>query len=72
MITQSSDPALWNILYALWVTNKPSHVTLGASLYSAHTRVDGTIGFTLVNNMDYIDSRSLTDSKKASYKNLDG
>lgn len=71
MITQDSDPELWNDLYASYLSEgKPRDVTKRRHLYRSHKLIDGSIGFTLVETLDYLDSRSLKPSKPASYNKL--
>ncbi len=71
MIDEISDPGLWNVLNKIYLSeNKPGHVVYGEDIYVVHIMTDQSVTFGKVNPIDYIDSRSLTKSRKASYKNL--
>lgn len=73
LITESSDPNLWNALKALrekeggtaWV------VTQNRKHYRAVQTVDGNLAFVEKDKMGLVDSRSFTDSKPTTYSKLD-
>jgi hypothetical protein len=72
-ITQDSDPVLWGALYSSYLREgRPGHVTRGTSLYRAYIAITEELVFEKADNEFYLDSRSLINSKKANYKNLDG
>ena len=71
LITQGDNPTLWATLNSLYVSYGSGHVTVGTVLYRCHQLSDGSIAFEEIDNMDYIDSRSITGSKSASYTKLD-
>ncbi len=73
LVTQADDPILWQKLYdeyVLW--NCPGHVYLGDILYRVEFSPAEVIQFRSVDTLDYLDSRSLSNSRKTSYKKLDG
>lgn len=70
IITSDSDPILWAKLYEAYLYNKPGNVTLRRDLYRVVHLTDQQIGFIKVETLEYLDSRSLLGSKKASYKKL--
>lgn len=73
IITYDSNPLFWTLLNSQYINDGlPSHVTHGTEIYKVfHTSASNQVCFELVNNMDYIDSRSISGGRKASYKNLD-
>lgn len=73
LITESSDPTLWYALKASYASEgNPGNVCRGGRIYKVHTLMTEEVAFQEIENLDYIDSRSLTKSKKATYKKLDG
>jgi hypothetical protein len=71
LITQESDPVLWAGLKSSLISEGyPGHVNRGGKLYKALTKTTEEIAFMEIDTMDYMDSRSLKNSKKASYNNL--
>ena len=73
LITQSNNPVLWGTLNdALQKYSYAGYVVISTILYEVHRLTSGDTAFKEVSNIDFIDSRSITGSKKASYKDLDG
>ena len=73
IITSTSDPELWATLYDLYVAeHNPRNVVQSADIYLCVINSVGEIEFHTVEPMEYIDSRSLKNSRSASYGNLDG
>ena len=71
IITQDSNPVLWTTLYNQYVAEgQPRNVTAGSDLYEVVQTITDTYEFILVSTIDYLDSRSLTGSRSASYNNL--
>lgn len=71
-ITQESDPLLWTLLHNSYVADgQPGNVTRGTKLYKVHSMQTEEIFFVEVSTIEYLDSRSIKKSKKATYKNLD-
>lgn len=72
LITAVSDPTLYALLSSMydelrepgWVINTPDH-------YKVVYDNNGVMAFLLVPNEDLYDSRSLLDSKPATYRKLD-
>ncbi|MGC9423753.1 hypothetical protein [Vibrio sp.] len=70
-ITQESDPLLWAALQNSYFNEgKPRNVVRAGKMYAVHTALTEELVFTEVDTMDYIDSRSLKRSRKASYNKL--
>jgi hypothetical protein len=73
IVTQSGDPTLWTSLYAEWENwSRPGWITRGGSHYLTVQKSNGDIEFHLQDNYEMLDSRSPTDSRAATYVNLDG
>lgn len=73
IITEESDLLLWTLLHNSFVNEgRPRDVTRGTDLYRVRIGITEEISFVKVDPLAYIDSRSLTNSKKATYKKLDG
>jgi len=72
LITQSSDPVLWAKLEASYQSNPAAYVLYGDIHYTVHQTTGGDRGFVAKTNEELFDSRSLTRSKAASYRKLDG
>lgn len=72
LITETSDPSLWESLRDafLYEAKSPSHVCVGKALYKVVWMADGSMAFSLIETLNYLDSRSLKKSKKASYSKL--
>lgn len=71
-ITKESDPLLWTLLNnAFLAEGEPRNVTRGVKLYKPIRTITEEVVFEEVVPMDYIDSRSLKNSRKATYRNLD-
>ena len=72
IITQTSNPTLWAVLNSSYLSqDRPHTVLAGSSMYVAYENTSGEVEFKLIDTIDYIDSRSLKNSKKATYGNLD-
>lgn len=70
-VTQESDPLLWATLQSSYISEgKPRNVVRGAAMYEVHTALTEELVFIKVDSMDYINSRSLKKSRKASYSKL--
>lgn len=70
-ITKDSDPLLWTLLHNLYVNeNKPRDVYRANKLYRALQGYSEEIFFFEVDTLNYLDSRSIKGSRKASYKNI--
>ena len=71
LITEESDPVLWaGLISSLVSEGYPGHVTRGGKLYKVLTQTTEEIAFEEVVTLDYLDSRSLSNSKKTSYNKL--
>lgn len=71
IITPESNPILWGTLNTQYLRDGlPKHVTSGTMLYMAYATVESVINFKLIDNLDYIDSRSNGNGRSASYKKL--
>lgn len=73
LITQVSDPALWEVLHTEWIdVGYPGFFQCGTKYYQHHQTTDGQDAFTQLDLVrDLVDSRSYKRSKPASYKKLD-
>jgi len=72
VITNESDPLLWTLRNNSYLEeSKPRNVVRGGQMYEAYTLTTQQVAFKTVETMDYLDSRSITGSKPATYKNLD-
>jgi hypothetical protein len=70
-ITKDSDPALWALLYNSYMReNEPRDVYRGKTLFKVIELANKDIIFRPVDTLEYLDSRSIKGSKKATYKNL--
>ncbi len=72
MITQASDPTLWGNLSSVYWQGPTGYILFGSVHYTVHQLADGTLGFVAKTNKELYDSRSLSNSKPASYNKLDG
>lgn len=73
IITNDSDPLLWAALHSSYISEgKPRNVVRGGEMYEVFTTTTEQIAFKTVETLDYLDSRSITNSKPATYKELDG
>ena len=72
MITQSSDPALWASLEAAYNESPASYIVYANIHYTVHQDTSGDLGFVAKTNEELFDSRSLSVSKPASYRKMDG
>jgi hypothetical protein len=66
MITQTSDPILWDQLNELWTG--AGWVIHSGGTYRVFTLSDGSTGFLEKTTKELVDSRSLIGSKPSSYK----
>jgi len=73
LITQISNPLLWATLNNA-LSGHPSvgHIARGTTLYKVHKLTSSDIAFEEIAYTDYMDSRSLTVSRAATYNKLDG
>ena len=73
-VTAVSDPDLYAALLEEWeyYDRKPSHVYDDSILYKVYENPSGEIEFLVIQNLGYMDSRSLHNSRPSTYKNLDG
>lgn len=73
IITQDSSPSLWTLLNNQYIDDGlPRNVTRGTEIYEVFHTIMNETCFKLVDNLYYIDSRSNSNGRSASYKNLDG
>jgi hypothetical protein len=71
-ITQTGNPALWAILNTKWLEDsEKGWVVSGGIHYQVGELTDGTMFFLGYTNEELYDSRSITESKQATYKKLD-
>ncbi len=71
-ITQTSDPTLWAKLCSMYYeTACPGYVVITPMIYKVQHSVLGNLEFVEENNQALLDSRSLTNSKAATYNKLD-
>lgn len=73
LITEVGEPVLWAVLNSLYQANtKTTWIQRGNSCYTVHMLTTGDIAFNERENQDLFDSRSLSNSRPASYTKLDG
>lgn len=71
IVTQASDPILWAALNSSYISQgNPGVVVRGGQMYEVYFTTVEEIAFKSVENLDYIDSRSIHNSKSASYNKL--
>ena len=71
IITPESNPDLWAILNVQYLGDGlPRNVTNGTEIYEVYITTASVVNFKLINNMNYIDSRSNRNGRSASYKGL--
>jgi len=63
--------ALFDEIYAKWVDEQPGWVIYAGVHYKFVETVAGTPAFVEFTNQELFDSRSLTDSRPATYSKLD-
>jgi hypothetical protein len=72
LITSISDPTLHATLLEKWnAANQPGWVLIGYNHYRRIFALGGEIAFLLVENRDLYDSRSPTQSRAATYTELE-
>jgi hypothetical protein len=72
LVTQSSDPTLHAKLSSSWNTQRnPGWVLDGHKHYRVLYNNAGELAFELIDNRALYDSRSITNSKRATYTKLD-
>lgn len=71
IITPESNPTLWSVLNVQYLGDGlPRNVTYGTELYEVYTTTANIVNFKLVNTLTYIDSRSNSNARGATYKKL--
>lgn len=69
LVTQADDPTTWAALYAKWTAEGMQGWVLYDSMhYKVSWDTSGTVQFSSYTTRELVDSRSLTKSKGASYK----
>jgi hypothetical protein len=60
MITQESDPATWDKLFAQWQSEgRPAYLAAGTSQYAVHQLTTGEIAFSIQDAESMYDQSSL-------------